>query len=202
MRVSSTLIVALSVAFAASAARADGGYFAPNPGAAPADFSGFDIGIDAGAALGSVQGQDISSYAAGGHIGYNLQNGPLVGGFNLTGLFENPSTSVGTASFTANSIGSLRGRGGYAFGNVLVFGSLGWAISGTQFSNAFGADYEAMTGYIVGIGAEYAITRTVSARVQFDHYGFDPTTYNLPTGSVKIGSSSQNLLTLGVAVHF
>lgn len=204
MRLSSAFSIALFASLlAAGAARADGSsYFNPNVGTGVADFSGFDIGLDGGLGLGSVRGADASGYVAGGHIGYNLQNGPLVGGFSFNGLFENPSVTNGDKSITYNTLGSFRGRGGYAFGNFLAYGTLGWAVAGTQYSDSKGSDNEAMTGFVLGLGGEYAITRNITARVEYNHYSLDSVTYDNHSGGYKSGNATQDLLTVGVAAHF
>ena len=56
-------------------------------------------------------------------------------------------------------------------------------------------------GYTLGVGGEVALTRMISARVEFRHYGFGSATYYMPWGAQSI-SSGNNLLMVGVGAHF
>ena len=126
MRVSLVLLAALSACLTVGAARAQA-LSVP----AGADFSGVDLGVDLGAGIGASGGVNTSGMAAGAHAGYNLQNGPIVGGIVGNILFGNISGGgPDSQSFSYNSLGSLRARGGYEMGNLLLFGSLGWAYFG------------------------------------------------------------------------
>ena len=131
-----------------------------------------------------------------------MQNGPIVGGAYGNILFGN-ITGGGPNSqyFSYNPLGSLRARGGYAMGNLLVFGSLGWAWSGSRYQDYSGASDKSLDGYAFGVGAEYAITRNVAIRAELSRYDFGNATYQMPYGPAVV-STSQNLLTLGVAAQF
>ena len=86
------------------------------------------LGVDLGAGIGASGGVNTSGLAAGAHAGYNLQNGPIVGGVVGNILFGNISgDGPDSQSFSYNALGSLRARGGYEMGNLLLFGSIGWA---------------------------------------------------------------------------
>ena len=140
--------------------------------------------------------------AAGAHVGYNLQNGPIVGGVVGNILFGNISgDGPDSQSFSYNSLGSLRARGGYEMGNLLLFGSLGWATSASRYQDYSGSSDKWLNGYVFGLGAEYSITRNVSIHTEFSHYDFGNTAYNVPSGPAVVGTS-ENLLTFGVSAHF
>jgi len=92
-------------------------------------------------------------------------------------------------------------RGGWAFGNLLAFGTIGpaWATSSFQRD---GFDYDKpLHGYTVGLGAELAITHMITARAEIRHYDFGAATYYMPSGVEKL-STGNNMLLVGVGAHF
>jgi opacity protein-like surface antigen len=56
-------------------------------------------------------------------------------------------------------------------------------------------------GYVLGVGAEYALTRIVSIRLEYLRYDFGNATYNTPFASRPIYTDT-NLLRVGASVHF
>ena len=133
MRVSLVLLAACSACLTAGAAHAQA-LSVP----AGADFSGVDLGVDLGAGIGASGGVNTSGMAAGAHVGYNLQNGPIVGGVVGNILFGNISGGgPNSVSFSENSLASLRARGGYEMGNLLLFGSVGWGALGFALPGLF-----------------------------------------------------------------
>jgi outer membrane immunogenic protein len=197
MRVSLVLLAALSACLTAGAAHAQA-LTVP----AGADFSGIDLGVDLGAGIGSSGSVNTSGMLAGAHAGYNLQNGPIVGGVVGNILFGNISGGgPNSESFSSNSLASLRARGGYELGNLLLFGSLGWATSASRYQDYSGISNKWLDGYVFGFGAEYAVTRNVSIHAELSHYDFGNPTYYVPSGAAVV-STSQNLLTLGLSAHF
>ena len=199
MRVLTAALLAAALGLASTPAAAES---RANPGAGVADFSGADLGIDLGAVMGTSGAINTSGLAAGVHAGYNLQNGPVVGGIYGNVLFGNVSGgSANSDNFTFNSLGSLRGRAGYAMGDLLFFGSLGWAFSGAQYANLSGSSSQYLGGWVLGAGAEMAITHNVTLRAELSHYDFGNVNWYMPSGLSSV-STSQNMITLGVATHF
>jgi outer membrane immunogenic protein len=193
--------LAFAAAFTSLSARADG-FGAPGAPVGSADFSGVNIGLDMGAAIGSSGNVDTSGFAFGGHLGYNLQNGPIVGGLEGDVLFSNASGGdQASGTFSTNSLDSIRARGGYAFGPILAYGTLGWAYSGTRYSSFDGAYDKSLTGYVFGAGAEYAVMRNISVRAELRRYEFGSANYTTPNGSASV-TTGQTLLEVGVSGHF
>ena len=87
MRVFSPRTLIVAALFAATGARA-ADLTGAGAGSTVADFSGLGIGLDAGAAIGSANGSTTSGGVGGAHVGYNLQNGPLVGGVEADAMLE------------------------------------------------------------------------------------------------------------------
>ena len=169
-----------------------------------ADFSGIELGPDLGYAFGSTGSYSASGGAFGGHLGYNLQSGPLVGGVEADALWTSLSTSqVGPWSFSENFLGSARAKGGYAFGAILAYGTLGAGWGSTSTTDWFGSHGSTVSGVVFGVGAEYALTRNVSLRAEFLRYQFGDVTlgglYPYLTQSVN---ASTNMLRVGGSIHF
>lgn len=94
--------------------------------------------------------------------GYNWQRGNLVYGGELSYMDH----GIGLVAFPAETAGSiieLRGRGGYAFGNALVYGFLGYATS----DYTIGATSWDVSGASYGIGMDYLITDSLFAGLEF-----------------------------------
>ncbi len=189
------LLLAASQAEAADLYRTDTG---PNG----ADFSGVELGPDVGVALGSASSANISGPAGGAHVGYNFQSSQLVGGVEADAMFSSiRSGTLGTASFSQDFLSSARVKGGYAFGNLLAYGTVGWAWSTTNYQDLGVSSNETVKGAAFGLGAEYAITRNVSLRGELLRYDFGPASYATPFASQSL-TTSTNVVRMGASVHF
>jgi outer membrane immunogenic protein len=194
-------LIGFGVALAASAAQADGLY-RTNTGPGGADFSGVGLGVDVGAAIGGNSSINTSGIAGGAHVGYNLQNGPIVGGVEADAFIGSISGGAsGMGNLTQNWLTSARIKGGYAFGDLLAYGTFGAAWSTTSYESLGYTANKDLHGYVFGIGAEYALTRSVSLRAELRRYNFDGATYYMPTGSQAL-TSGTNILMLGASTHF
>lgn len=89
---------------------------------------------------------------------------------------------------------SGRVRGGYAVGNVLMYGTLGYQM--TEFT-APGISTD-LSGVVYGIGLEAMLADTVSFRVDYTSTHMNPEDGGLPGG----GQIDANAVGLGVALHF
>jgi opacity protein-like surface antigen len=191
----------LLVAFGATvAAAADINRTDVGPGGA--DFSGVEIGPDLGVALGSAGSANISGPAGGAHLGYNFQANRVVGGVEGDVTFGSiRSGSLGTASFSQNLLSSARVKGGYVFGNLLAYGTLGWAWSTTDYKYFGASSGETIKGLAYGVGVEYPITRNISIRGELLRYDFEGATYTFP-GETQSVTTSTNVARIGASVHF
>lgn len=170
---------------------------------APADdpFDGFYGGLS----LGTVQGDvtDVGAPATfplndgtafGGFLGYNFQNGALVLGGEARVLRFNDhdysGVTVGAAPVPVfaelEGVTDLRGRVGYAFGDVMVYGAAGWSW-GTL--NAFGTDTD-VDGHNVGLGIEYNVNESIF--VGFDYTNRDLSGVNA-TDEYEVDNSTATL---------
>ena len=193
----------LLVAFAATGAVAADVYrtdAAAGPGAP--DFSGVEIGPDLGVGLGTAGSVNISGPAGGAHVGYNFQAGRVVGGVEADAIFGSiRSGSLGSASFAQDFLSSARVKGGYVFGSLLAYGTVGWAWSTTDYKDPSGSSSQTVKGLAYGVGAEFPITRNVSLRAELLRYDFGGATYFVPPSPVSI-TTSTNVARVGASLHF
>ncbi len=189
--------IAASAVLICAGARADDIY-QPAP-ASP--FGGLEAGGELGAAIGGAGSVSAPGFAGGGYVGYNLQNGPIVGGLEADALLASINGDGRGGTLSQNWLTSFRARGGWAFGNILAYGAVGPSFATSDFQ-AGGFNYsKAVHGYVYALGGEVAITRAISARAEFRHYDFGAATYYMPLGPIKLATGN-NLLLVGVGAHF
>jgi len=193
--------VGIGAALAATGVSADGLY-RTNTGPGGADFSGVGLGVDVGAAIGDNGAVNYSGVAGGAHVGYNLQSGPIVGGVEADAFLGSISGgSSGFGNYSQTWLSSARIKGGYAFGDILAYGTLGEAWSTSSLQNQGFTTSKFLNGYVFGVGAEYPLTRSITLRAELRRYNFNGATYYFPAGA-QSATSDTNLLTLGVSTHF
>ncbi|MGC9420456.1 MAG: outer membrane protein [Rhodovulum sp.] len=162
---SACLIMGLAV----SAGAATAGGYTPPPAEQPAvaaapavgAFDGFYLGLSAGAVsadgtqrVGSISGPiDLGDSAAFGLLaGYNAQRDRLVYGVELGySAFD----QLRGNNIESDGVTDLRGRIGYVWGDLLVYGAVGWSWS-TIESATTSADGD-LDGANYGIGIEYNV---------------------------------------------
>jgi len=126
-----------------------------------------------------------NGWEGGGYIGYNIQTN--------THLVVGVEGDLLAAGKTDNNWdATLRGRVGYAFNRVLLYGTGGVAFGGLQNGGASSTN----TGWTAGVGVEAAVTQNVTARVEYRHTDLG----NLP--GVGGGDYSSNDLLVGVGFKF
>jgi outer membrane immunogenic protein len=137
------------------------------PDAASTDFAGGYVGLSFGhvsgdvtETLGLVGGGTVSNdrdiggdQAHGIFAGYNWQRGNLVYGAELT-AWAVSAPIVGPIELT--TLTDIRGRVGFAAGNALFYGAVGWAW-GTWKNTSSGFDI-GVDGHSFGLGVEYNVT--------------------------------------------
>jgi opacity protein-like surface antigen len=152
-----------------------------------------------------------NGFVIGGQLGYNYQIGPLVMGVeteadwsDLDGYAKCATSPATGTSFTChthiNGLGTLTGRLGQSFGNLLVYGKGGaaWehedhvAINGTN-STLTGTDTRG--GWTVGACLEYAFTPAWSGKVEYDYLSFANTSFGMNDGAGNVSKVgiSQNI---------
>lgn len=170
----------------------------PPPPPIPPTFTwtGFYLGVNAGYAFGEGRKTFTDAtygavtnvgrgggFAGGGQVGYNYQLTPGSGWVlgaeaDIQGLAQAKADAayLGTTPYYNVSprldyFGTVRGRVGYAFDRVLIYGTGGFAYGGgSASSNAASYPYAlpstTRTGYAAGGGFEYAFTEKLSAKIE------------------------------------
>ena len=157
------------------------------------NWTGIYFGINGGFGTGNSNWSDgpigttgsfpISGYLIGGTAGFNYQIGEYVFGIegdgDWTSLSGNSGSTCGaiTAVLTppvgcqtqSQWLATVRGRVGYAFDRVLVYGTAGAAFGSVQTGlnppSTFDGTIEA--GWVVGGGLEYAFAQNWTAKVEY-----------------------------------
>jgi len=196
-------ICAFAAALLASGAvRANDFDLQTTPSRASADFTGVGLGVDAGVGLGSAGGGNASGMIGGAHIGYNFQANRLVGGAEADFLTSGiKSGGLNPTSFQQNFLSSTRVKAGWAFGDLLAYGTVGWAYSTSKLTDPTGSSNKSIKGTAYGAGAEFALTRNAFLRMEYLRYDFGAQTYVTPL-SARTLSTNTNLLRAGASVRF
>lgn len=166
-------------------------------------WSGFYLGAHAGGALGAVSASalgeivdqtfassqvklDRSGPMGGLQAGFALQSGAIVYGLEtdigfgaIRGSLNAASSDGATQAHLQSKLSmlsTLRGRVGYAFDNVLLYGTGGFATAyhegkavavTSAGASGTGALTEWVPGWILGLGGEYALTGNVSLKMEY-----------------------------------
>jgi outer membrane immunogenic protein len=147
------------------------------------NWTGLYVGVHAGGGWADLGvGDTGSGFIGGGQIGYNYQINQWVWGLEAdvsgSGIKNNLATfGPITADFNWNSLVTLTPRLGYAFDSWLVYGKVGgaWADVSVSINGPFGFGSSAggtASGWVAGVGAEYAFRNNWSAKIEYNHFDF------------------------------
>lgn len=230
----SALLGSVGVASAADI-YAPGGY---NDVALEPLWTGFYIGAAGGGAWGTTSSTAYDATGAfvantsfnrsgglgGLEAGYNLALSPSwvigveadisVGGIDGTDYACIAAGCARTDS-TLNTLSTVRGRLGYSFGNVLLYGTGGLAIvqvdnnrtitTGALAGQSAESDVSSI-GWTAGGGLEYAFSQQFSAKAEFLFVDFDSThTYSYSSEAAyrrATGETEVDVVRVGLNYHF
>jgi outer membrane immunogenic protein len=179
--------------WAASVEAADlpyGGYRGPYTVNQPLNFyswAGPYLGGNLGWAWGSVDNNVTkpSGLVGGAQAGYNFQTGPWVFGVEGDLQATGASDTFAPWKFSNPWFGTVRGRGGYAFNNIFLFGTAGLAF-GELTGQTFGvSESHTNIGWTVGLGAEFGLTPNWSVKTEYLFIDLNDTNFSitgLPNG--------------------
>jgi outer membrane immunogenic protein len=200
-----TALIALGIAPAAAADLGARPYTkAPAAAIAINNWSGFYLGAMGGYAqqndstlgLGEVKGG-----FAGGTLGYNWQTGNLVLGVEADAAWADVGFNVGNVFETRiRDMGTVRGRIGYTFDQVLIYGTGGYAWADNRVTIVGFSDNKIHSGWTLGAGVEVMFAPKWSVKAEYLYRSFESQTYfagNLPSGTLNLNS-----VQLGVNYHF
>jgi len=149
-------------------------------------FSRDFTGEDSASPYDGVAPENLRSHASGftggAQIGYNYQVGHLVFGveadFNYVDLSRTKTSLSGavTEDISGNFVGTVRPRVGLAFGPALLYatgglayGSVDTTITGNTGNTLTASNSDMRVGWAAGAGAEYALSRNLSLRLEYLH---------------------------------
>lgn len=130
------------------------------------------LGVNLGYAWGSVQNNltEPSGFAGGVQAGYNFQTGqtgPFVFGVEGDIQATGANDTFAPWKFSNPWFGTVRGRIGYAFSNVMFFGTGGLAF-GELRGETFGlSETHTKAGWTLGAGAEFGLSQNWSAKIEY-----------------------------------
>ena len=178
------------------------------------NWTGFYLGAMGGYAQENSSGiGTLSGGFAGGTAGYNWQTGALVLGIEVDGAWADIGTTIGTPAigaldYTIRATGTVRGRIGYTFDTVLLYGTGGYAWSDNRLTATLGAlsasDSKFHSGWAVGAGVEVMFVPKWSVKAEYLYKSLEGGTYFSGTipGGFPIGTINLNSVQVGVNYHF
>jgi outer membrane immunogenic protein len=127
------------------------------------------LGGNLGYEWGSVSNNATkpSGIAGGVQGGYNFQSGNWV--FGVEGDLELTGASDTFASWKFSNpwFGTMRGRAGYAFNDILFYGTGGLAF-GELRAETFGrSESQTNVGWTLGVGTEFRMSPNWSAKIEY-----------------------------------
>ncbi len=205
---SKILMAAACLAASCTAAQAgDFGYPQRRPYtvAQPLDaysWAGPYLGGNIGYGFGSTTNNPTSPSGFNGGItaGVNFQSSAFVIGLESDLQASNADDTFAPWKFSNPWFGTVRGRVGYAFGNVLIYGTGGLAFGGLRAERVGGLSESRTTaGWTAGVGAEYGFAPNWSAKIEYLYVDLSDSRFTV-TG-VQNGYEF-GLIRLGVNYHF
>ncbi len=194
-------------------------------------WSGFYLGVHAGAADSSTSFQDESAdifpilqspvftgdiSAAGGlHAGYNHVIRSLLLGIEMDWSWTDAGysrnlirTDTKTFSSKLDGFGSLRGRLGVASGNAAAYitGGIGYVDAALKVANLTtnnSASIKGLFALVAGAGTEAKISSNLSTRLEYLYYGFDEKrdTCAACGGQPSLADGSIHYVRVGLTYH-
>jgi outer membrane immunogenic protein len=129
------------------------------------------LGGNVGYSWGSVDNvwAQPSGFIGGLQAGYNWQqrSSPWVFGVEADIQGSSADDRFAPWKFSNPWFGTVRGRGGYAFNNVLFYGTLGLAF-GELRATTFGlTESHSNVGWTAGVGTEFGFAPNWSAKIEY-----------------------------------
>ncbi|MGV3491846.1 MAG: outer membrane protein [Devosia sp.] len=187
------------------------------------DWSGIYAGVFAGYGAGTATSVssvtdefDASGYLLGGTLGANAQFDSIVfgveGDIAFSGISGGDVCELNPAfdcAGTVNWLGTLRGRVGFAADDLLVYGTAGIAAAGLDMTVtpvpalSDGEYSDTFVGWTAGIGAELALSETISVKAEYAYVDLGSRT--APEGTLTTTGDTEisaNLHTVKLGLNF
>jgi outer membrane immunogenic protein len=127
------------------------------------------IGGNLGYAWGSVDNNPTkpSGVSGGVQAGYNWQSGPWVFGVEGDIQATGADDTFAPWKFSNPWFGTVRGRAGYSFNNIYLYGTGGLAF-GELRGETFGlSETHTNAGWTLGAGAEFGLFQNWTAKIEY-----------------------------------
>jgi outer membrane immunogenic protein len=170
-------------------------------------WAGFYLGAMGGYASENADVFAMKGGFGGGTIGYNWQMSNLVLGLeaDVAGADISAGATIpgfASASAKIDALGTVRGRVGVAFDQVLLYGTGGYAWADTKVSASVltlgVSDSKVLNGWTAGAGVEWMFAPRWSLKGEYLYRSFSSTTFaSIPFGTLNINSGQ-----VGVNYHF
>jgi outer membrane immunogenic protein len=194
------LSLAASAATAADFPRGPAPYYtAPVPLAY--SWAGPYLGLNLGYQWGTVTNwpADPSGFIGGIQGGYNWQFGQFVVGLEADIQASGADDTFAAVKFSNPWFGTIRGRAGWAFNNILLYGTVGFAYGGGRVEAPGFEQSRTHTGWTAGGGLEVGFAPNWSVRAEYLYVGLSSEAYTATGFSHGFDSS---VLRFGVNYRF
>jgi outer membrane immunogenic protein len=159
------------------------------------------LGGNVGWAWGTVDNNPTrpSGFVGGVQAGYNWQTGPWVFGVEGDLQATGASDTFAPWKFSNPWFGTVRGRAGYTFNNILFYGTAGLAFGELRGETFRLAETNTNAGWTVGLGAEFGLAQNWSAKLEYLYVDLNDSNFTI-TGAQN--GYRFGLVRAGVDYHF
>jgi opacity protein-like surface antigen len=183
------------------------------------------------AGLGTRDDPENAGYLAGGQLGYNVQVGKLVfgieGDYGWADAKGGKSCTGGLTPFfftceaEQDSLTTLTGRLGYAWGRALFYAKAGLAAGEVTVQTSTNTQLHPLIftgqpllvppvngetkwqlGWTLGAGMEFAISDRWSAKAEYLYYDLGGDDYRIDSGLVASAETQGSSVRIGINYHF
>lgn len=166
---------------------------------------------------------DLSGFTAGVYAGENWTSDNFLfgieGDLNYASLNGNhdfaydPESDIGNLSLSTDWQAFVKARAGVVVDRALLYGTVGVGAAHATLTATPSPDPEDggfstgsatnwHTGWVAGVGAEYAFTDSLIGRAEIDYASFGGQNYNLGDFGTVNSSWNQTTATVGLSVKF
>ena len=201
---SAVALIAAGLSLSAQAADMNYGTRAPYTVNQPLNaysWAGPYLGGNLGYAWGTVDNNPAkpSGFVGGVQGGYNWQSGPWVFGAEADLQATGANDTFAPWKFSNPWFGTVRGRAGYSFNNVYLYGTGGLAFGELRGETYGLSESHTTAGWTAGVGAEFGLVQNWTAKIEYLYV-------DLANSNLTITGASNGyrfgLVRAGVNYHF
>jgi outer membrane immunogenic protein len=160
-------------------------------------YLGGNLGYDWGSVHNSAT--KPSGFSGGVQAGYNFQTDNIVFGIEGDLQISGAEDRFAPWKFSNPWFGTIRGRLGYSFGNIMLYGTGGLAFGTLRAESLFTSESHTTGGWTLGAGAEYAFAPRWSAKVEYLFVDLSNSNFAVTGGS---NGYQFGVIRAGVNYHF